>query len=117
MKKILISIFALLQGMAFAETGADNSKINKRDRGELTADQQKMNKQDVDITRLIRRELVEDDNLSTYAKNIKIITVDGTVTLKGPVRTKSEVLAVAKKARSVKGVSKIVNEIEIAPNE
>jgi hyperosmotically inducible protein len=67
----------------------DNSKSNQRDRDNAspTADQQKMNPADRDITKKIRMALHNDKSLSTYAHNIKIISQDGRVTLKGPVRS------------------------------
>lgn len=78
----------------------DNTAVNQRDRAvhEVTADQQGMNRADTEVTRLIRKEIVADDSLSTYAHNIKIITENGRVTLKGPVRSleeKNKVIAVA----------------------
>ena len=68
---------------------SDNTKSNKGDsaKGALTADQQKMNSADQEITKKIRSAIMKDKSLSTYAHNIKIITQDGKVTLKGPVRT------------------------------
>lgn len=78
----------------------DNTKTNKRDRGhaEATADQQKENPTDRELTRKIRRALVQDNSLSTYAHNVKIITQNGNVTLKGPVRSEEEKNAVIAKA-------------------
>src|ERR1700730_2042904 len=65
----------------------DNSKTNKRDRDKAspTADQQKMNPTDRELTRKIRAALHQDNSLSTYAHNVKIVTRDGRVTLRGPV--------------------------------
>jgi hyperosmotically inducible periplasmic protein len=64
----------------------DNSKVNARDRqpSQVTADQQKNNRSDLEITRKIGRALTADTALSTYAHNIKVITQGGKVTLKGP---------------------------------
>ena len=106
---------ALLCSTSFANTGDDNSKVNQRDRSqdELTSDQQKSNKSDSEITRLIRRDLMKDSNLSTYAHNVKIITADGSVTLKGPVRSRSEANRILKCARSVAGASNVINEMAI----
>ena len=69
---------------------ADNTKTNQRDRaaGAVTADQQKMNAADRELTRKIRRSVVDDKTLSTYAHNVKIMARDGTVTLRGPVRNR-----------------------------
>src|ERR1700730_12215139 len=74
---------------------ADNTKTNQRDKSkaEPTADQQKENQSDRELTQQIRRAIVQDKSLSTYAHNVKIISEDGLVTLKprhpkSPVRTK-----------------------------
>ena len=79
---------------------ADNTKVNQRDRNsnESTADQQKENRSDRDITQQIRKAIVKDKSLSSYAHNVKVITQNGMVTLKGPVRSEDEKMAVAAKA-------------------
>ena len=56
----------------------------------VTADQQKANPSDRDTTRQIRRAIVKDKSISTYGHNVKIITQNGMVTLKGPVRSEDE---------------------------
>jgi osmotically-inducible protein OsmY len=96
---------------------ADNTKINKQDgsQKELTADQQGETKQDREITQEIRRAIVKDNSLSTYAHNVKIITVGGMVTLKGPVRSEKEKRAIEEKAVQIAGNDKIKSEIDIAP--
>ncbi len=97
----------------------DNTSINQRDRNqaELTADQQKENKSDRETARQIRRAIVEDKSLSTYAHNIKIIAQNGTVTLKGPVRSEEEKRAVEKKASEIAGKGNVRSEIEVASGE
>lgn len=97
---------------------ADNTKTNKRDKqpGEVTADQQKMNKPDRETARQIRRSIYKDKSLSTYAHNVKIIVQNGAVTLKGPVRSEEEKTAVFKKATEVAGEGKVTNELEVAPS-
>ena len=101
------------------EPAADNTKTNKRDRdqGAVTADQQKMNKPDRVTAQQIRQSVVKDKALSTYAHNVKIIVQDGTVTLKGPVRSEQEKDAVFSKAVAVAGSGKVVNQLEIAPSK
>jgi hyperosmotically inducible periplasmic protein len=95
----------------------DNTKVNKRDRNksEPTADQQKMNKSDREITRDIRRAIVNDKSLSTYAHNVKVITQNGSVTLKGPVRTEEDKTAIEAKAAEVAGANNVKSEISIVP--
>jgi hyperosmotically inducible protein len=96
---------------------ADNTKVNKRDRnkGELTAGQQSNGKADRELTRKIRQALVKDKDLSTYAHNIKVITNNGAVTLKGPVRSDDEKKAVEAKAAEAAGGASITNQLEVAP--
>lgn len=70
----------------------DNTKTNDRDcnPAQATADQQKENRPDRDITRDIRRSIMQDKSLSTYAHNVKVISQNGMVTLKGPVQSEEE---------------------------
>jgi len=72
---------------------------------------------DREITRRIRRSLVKDESLSTYAHNVKIITRDGQVTLKGPVRSVDEKRAIETKATEVAGENKVTNELENKPQQ
>ena len=65
----------------------------------------------------IRRAVVEDKSLSTYAHNVKIIAQDGKVTLKGPVRSEDEKQAIEQKAKDVAGADNVVNEITIKPGK
>ena len=95
---------------------ADNTKINKRDRksSAVTADQQKENDTDRETTANIRRALM-DSKLSTYAHNVKIITQNGMVTLKGPVRSEEEKKTVEAKATEIAGAGKVKNMISVKP--
>ena len=98
-------------------TPADNTKVNERDRNknEPTADQQKENRSDRDITQQIRQLIMKDKSLSTYAHNVKIITQNGQVTLKGPVRFADEKKTVEAKATEVAGENKVTSELDIKP--
>jgi len=98
----------------FAGQAPDNTKNNQRDRTQPTADQQKGNETDIKITRDIRRAITQDKNLSSYAKNIKIITQNGNVTLRGPVRSEEDKKAIEAKANEVAGATHVKSEIEIA---
>jgi hyperosmotically inducible protein len=122
---VLAIFFAVSTGLAHdtdsqqTPSAADNTKINQRDRNkaEPTADQQKENRSDRELTRDIRRALVKDKSLSTYAHNVKIISENGMVTLKGPVRSEEEKQAVEAKAVEVAGQGKVTNEIHVAPGK
>jgi osmotically-inducible protein OsmY len=104
---------------AGAQTAPDNTKTNKQDRakGAATADQQKENASDREISQKIRSAVMEDKTLSTYAHNVKIIAQDGQVTLKGPVRTEDEKKAIETKAVEVAGEGHVTNQITIAPSK
>jgi hyperosmotically inducible protein len=96
---------------------ADNTKTNQGDasNGAVTADQQKMNSTDRNITKQIRSAIYKDKLLSMYAHNIKIISQDGKVTLKGPVRSEDEKANVEAKAAAVVGATNVTSQIEVAP--
>jgi hyperosmotically inducible periplasmic protein len=98
---------------------ADNSAVNKRDRNSksITADDQSNKDKAVDLTAKIRGAIVERDDLSTYAHNIKIITdKSGSVTLRGPVRNEKERQVVSEIARNIAG-GNVRNELEIEPKK
>jgi hyperosmotically inducible periplasmic protein len=100
------------------KTKPDNTSVNKRDKnpGEATADQQKMNATDRALTAKIRKAVIADKHLSTYAHNVKIISQDGTVTLKGPVRSDDEVKSIMAKATEGTGSpDKVVNQMSVKP--
>jgi len=94
----------------------DNTKTNQNERGSgKTADQQKESQSDRELARQIRRAIVQDKSLSTYAHNVKIVAQGGTVTLKGPVKSEEEKTAIEQKAAEVAGGStKVMNELEVA---
>jgi hyperosmotically inducible periplasmic protein len=96
----------------------DNTKVNERDNnpGESTADQQKMNAADRALTAKIRKSVMADKSLSTYAHNVKIISQHGTVTLKGPVQSDDEMKSIMAKATEGAGSpDKIVNQMSVKP--
>jgi hyperosmotically inducible protein len=94
----------------------DNSSRNVRDRDDQnkTAGDQSENEADRTITQNIRRAVTADDSLSTNAKNVKIITNDGTVTLRGPVKSEKEKAEIEAKAKQVAGVKRVDNQLEVA---
>ena len=92
----------------------DNTKQNKN-QSNPSADQQKMNAADRELTRKIRKAIHDDSNLSTYAHNIKIISQDGKVTLRGPVRSEEEKTNIEAKAVAAAGQDNVSNELQVAP--
>jgi len=79
-----------------ANTNADNTGVNKRDRNSatLTPMDQGSSASDRAITQQIRKDLMNDKSLSFTAKNVKVITIDGKVTLRGTVKTEAERTAI-----------------------
>jgi len=104
---------------AMAQTPADNTKVNKQDRakGAVTADQQKETAADRELTQKIRKAVMDEKTLSTYAHNVKIVAQNGQVTLKGPVRSEAEKKSIAAKATEIAGAGKVTNEITVAPDD
>lgn len=93
----------------------DNSGVNVRDRNPdaMTAGQQSNAKSDVELTREIRRAVMKDSSLSMTAHNVKIITANGAVTLRGPVNSEQEKTVIGKKAEAIAGADKVDNELEV----
>jgi hyperosmotically inducible protein len=120
MKRSLVTIvvgLALTAGLAVAaEYPADNSGKNARDRDSrtLTSGNQSNAKGDVHITQAIRKAVVSDKALSTSAHNVKIITVGGHVTLRGPVKSPDEKAKIEAKAIRIAGTGHVENELEVA---
>ena len=118
-------VILVLGGLAFAQQDnsqqvpADNTKVNQRDRNqnEPTADQQKENSSDRELARQIRRAIVKDKTLSTDAHNVKIVAQNGSVTLKGPVKSDQEKQAIESKAAEVAGAGNVKNELQVAPGK
>lgn len=100
-----------------ATTTPDNSKSNKLDQSNMsaTADAQSNHASDVDLTKRIRKSVIADKSLSTYAHNVKIVTVKGSVTLNGVVRSDQEKNTVEMKAVAVVGAEKVTNDLKVAP--
>ena len=119
-RRVVVALVSALLIPVFssgAQTPPDNTKANQRDRakGAPTADQQKENSNDLELTQKIRRAIMDDKTLSTYAHNVKIIAQNGQVTLKGPVRTEDEKKIVEAMAIEVAGAGRVTNQISIAP--
>jgi hyperosmotically inducible protein len=110
-----VATAALRQNSQESPAEPDNTKKNlpTNHHDANRADQQSNSTSDVELTRKIRRALTQDSSLSTYAHNVKVITRNGVVELKGPVRSQSEKEAVEAKATDVAGVSKVKNELTV----
>jgi hyperosmotically inducible periplasmic protein len=101
-----------------ADVPADNSGKNVRDRqgATQTPEDQSNAKADMAITQAIRKAVIADKGLSTNAHNVKIITTNGAVTLRGPVKSVAEKNSIAEKAKQTAGVRSVDNQLEIASN-
>ena len=97
------------------KTKPDNTATNERDRsGETkTSGDQSNNSADLKITQAIRQAIMKDSGLSATAKNIKIITTNGQVTLRGPVNTAQEKAKIDQLARSAAGGAQINDQLEV----
>jgi osmotically-inducible protein OsmY len=105
--------YILSHDSASQQTAPDNTRKNKTPGP--TADQQKETKADRELAQKIRKAVVADKSLSTYAHNVKIVAMNGTVTLRGPVRSEQEKSAIEATAAAVAGVSQVKNELEVVP--
>jgi len=121
MKRILLAL-ACLTAFGLAALTADdktaepdNTATNQRDRsGETkTSGDQSNSSADLKTTQAIRQALMKDGGLSMTAKNIKIITASGQVTLRGPVKTAEEKARIDQLAKSAAGGAKIDNQLEV----
>jgi len=110
-----VSIISLAALAADEKTNPDNTAINKRDRsGETnTSGDQSNTSADLKTTQAVRQALMQDDELSTTAKNIKVITANGQVTLRGPVKTAQEKEKIDQVAKSAAGGAQIVNQLDV----
>lgn len=93
----------------------DNTANNKGDnkKGAMTADNQKESTVDRELAKKIRKSIVGDSSLSTYAHNVKVIVRDGMVTLKGPVKSEEEKTAVGARAKNIAGADKVQNQLTV----
>ena len=102
-----------------AQNAPDNTGRNVRDRGgaTLTPGDQSETEADRTLTQRIRQAVVADDALSMTAKNVKIITVHGVVTLRGPVKTIEEKRTIEATAQQIAGADKVDSQLEISRQE
>lgn len=93
----------------------DNTGRNKRDRNEknVTPMDQSNKSEDLEITRKIRAEIIDQEGMSVNARNIKIVTVDGRVTLRGPVNTEEEKKKIEEIAEKVAQAGNVENQLEV----
>ncbi len=98
-----------------AGSAAENTERNVRDKSgtTLTPEDQNENKSDVEITANIRKAVVADELLSVNARNVKIITRNGMVTLRGPVENETESMKLQQIVKQTPGTVQVDNQLEI----
>ena len=112
---LLVGVMVAAPAIAASDQDADNTGKNVRDRGDdtLTPMDQGGSEADRELTAQIRKAIVGDDEMSVQAQNVKIITIDGVVTLRGPVESAAEKATIAAKAKQVPGVKHVDDQLEI----
>ena len=96
----------------------DNTKSNKLESNRTAvADKQTNAAADMDLAKRIRQSVMADKELSTYGHNVKIVAVNGTVTLNGVVRNTEEKMQIGKKAQDIAGPGHVVDELKIAASK
>ena len=129
MKNIALILFAVSLAFGCSKDPAENNRVsqstavepdnsgrNVRDRNNATqtAGDQSENEADRTITQSLRKAITDDDSISTNGKNVKVVTIDGTVTLRGPVKSEKEKADIGAKAKQIAGVKKVDNQLETA---
>jgi osmotically-inducible protein OsmY len=110
----LIALPVVSSALQPQDPAPDNTARNKDQGG--TADNQSNSAQDREIARKIRKAIVADKSLSMYAKNVKVIVRDGSVTLRGPVRSEEEKKQVGDYASQAAGSGSVTNELTVKPS-
>ena len=105
-----------LIGFAQQAPAPDNTKANAQ-ADQNTADKQSNAASDRALTQQVRKAIMQDKSMSTYAHNVKLVTQNGQVTLSGPVRTDEEKQAIVQKAAEIAGQDRIVDQISVAPKQ
>lgn len=97
------------------QNSMQNSDMQDRPtmKNEVTSENQSSKDRDLNITKKIRKSLMADETLSTSAKNIKVITIDGMVTLRGEVDNDQERYKIEQKVKSISGVTQLSNQLQV----
>ena len=120
-RRLLLICFTLCAALPFiahadqAATDADNTARNVRDRdhAEVTPPDQSTRADDIALTRRIRQAIIAHKSLSVNAHNVKIITVNGHVVLRGPVKTEEEKRIIEELAVTEATAANVDNQLEV----
>jgi osmotically-inducible protein OsmY len=120
MKRKIAIVLAGVACLSLSMAAAENKIVSiftqiPEARPTLTAEHHSNADADIAITRMIRKALLKDEMLSLYAQNVTIITIDGHVVLKGPVRTEAERAMVEQYALDVAGEGQVESELKVYP--
>jgi hyperosmotically inducible periplasmic protein len=120
-RMLTVSLLAIVAAIGCDNTqrtppNAANTGVNERDKSNATKTpiDQNENQKDIDVTANIRKRVV-DTKMSVNAQNVKIITQDGKVTLRGPVKSDDEKNQIEQIANDVAGVGNVDSQLEIQP--
>jgi hyperosmotically inducible protein len=122
-KPFLMALAAIplltVSALAADEKPADNTKVNERDKSgdTRTPIDQSNSPEDLKITQNIRQAVVKDKSLTMTAKNVKIITAGGQVTLRGPVHSAEEKKTIEDLAIAAAGKDKVVSQLEVKSSD
>jgi osmotically-inducible protein OsmY len=109
---LFLSSLSLLLVTSFLPAQAPDNTANNKQHA-VTADQQSNSASDRAITQKVRKALIADKTLSTYGHNVKVITTNGQVTLKGPVKSEEEKQQIASLASQAAGTDKVDNQLTV----
>jgi hyperosmotically inducible periplasmic protein len=115
-----LSLFVLAASLWAQQPAPDNTKTNQRDAKTstpVTAGQQGSAKADRDLAAKIRQSIVADKSLSTYGHNVKIVSINGDVTLRGPVRSEDEKASIQRMAEAQAGATHVINHLDVTPEK
>ncbi len=101
-------------GLRTALAASTEEKSKGSEKTPPTASDQSENEADRKITQQIRQAVTKDDSLSTSAHNVKIITQDGKVTLRGTVKNDTEKKKIGEMAKKPSGVKNVENLLTIS---
>jgi hyperosmotically inducible protein len=119
MMACLVSLGAGLSVQAKDAPKADDTAQNKgaTEKDAVTADKQKNGKDDVKSLAAIRKTIIDDKDLSSNAKNVKILFSNGCATLRGPVESDAEKARVEELTKSCSCVTSVKNLLTVAPKK
>ena len=112
-KQNILFAAGLLFALSACDMKQETSKNQEKDNAKMMEAESKANENDHMITQKLREALMKDPNLSKQAKNIKIVTAEGVILIKGTINNENDKNAVGQKAKTIPGVKNVDNMLEI----